>query len=143
MPLIWFPPVDVRGEVIEPYTLRFDGLRPPGLNGDGGLIRMHRKARSELQNFWKVYVREAMPYGMLYDSRLPLQRCEIVYTVRGLREMDDDNLSASFKMLGDALAHNRIIANDSPRVITCFHKVQILVKRKKEAGCEVAIYPLP
>lgn len=142
MPLLFTPPLDANGQTIVPYVLRFDAPAP-GLNGSGGLMRLHWTSLSQLKALWVVRVRQAMSEAMLADSRLPLKRCEIVWTVIGKKEMDWENLYSKFKLVGDALRHpaNKIIIDDNPRVILCLHsRWQKAVG--KGVGCEVQIYPI-
>lgn len=90
-------------------TLIVLGLEPPGLNGSRGLMRMHWRRRKKLEEKIQLLIRSAGPPPSLHG------RVRVRYW-RSYRAqpMDDDNLAASFKLVGDALVRLGVLEGDSP-----------------------------
>jgi len=92
-------------------TLRLEGYLSPSLNK---WQRMHWRARQSALKTCRNYIRFA-----LMDSEDPdLQftgpvRVAYLRIRRAGPKMDDDNLFASFKVIGDALEREGVVLNDS------------------------------
>ena len=105
---------------MEAITLTFNLPLAPGLNGSGGLMRLHwRKLRK---------LRDSFAYGILADilqlppadrSAFPLPMATVTITrvACGVRP-DDDNLRSSAKLILDALVDARVLVDDSPSHVT-------------------------
>lgn len=117
--------------------LEFDDI-PPSLNGRGGMLRNSHWERKNMQAVWDLSVRRILnhlPYSLVNP---PIEKCAVVWTVRSQQYWDWDNLNAAFKMLGDALVHNKLLVDDSVRHIVRWRAVYKRVK-KDERGCAVDI----
>lgn len=93
-------------------TIFVDQL-PPGLNGDTGLMRMHWTKYQKLRDTWVTLIRAENPER--HEGRV-----NITYTRKSVRMMDPDNVSASFKPIGDALEKLGVIEDDSFKTIKKF-----------------------
>lgn len=85
------------------------GTEPPGLNA---LLRMHWRGRKRRQ--------DDMCLALI--SRGPVPQIKGPVTVEYFRSyhtvpLDDDNLNASFKLVGDALVSLGIVEDDKPKVL--------------------------
>ena len=95
---------------LKSQEITFPG-KVPGLNGAGGLLRMHWRKKLDLQNSYSRQV-----------WALQLRRCsgpvrlELIRYSTG-RPMDYDNLVSTGKLLIDALVRCQLIADDNPQVI--------------------------
>jgi hypothetical protein len=85
----------------------------PGLNGSKGLKNMHFQAYRKLRDSWAFEIRS------LTNAKFK-GRVSIDYTRSSVVPMDWDNLSASFKVIGDALVSNNIIEDDNPTIVVEF-----------------------
>lgn len=109
------------------------GWAPPGLNGPGGLIRMH----------WATYKRlKAECHNRLVGQNLPeiTSPVRAVYTRYGMRWMDWDNSAASAKIPFDVLRALGVIPEDDPTVIRSVENRQKIVKRKADMGFRLQFY---
>lgn len=84
----------------------------PGLNGSGGLLRMHWSKRKALGGLHGWQVRSAQLRPMAGPVRLELIR----YSAGG--QMDYDNLVSTGKSILDAIVRSGILPDDNPQVIT-------------------------
>lgn len=88
-------------------------IEPPGLNGKGGLLRMHWAARKRLGK----QIEEMLALALAKTTKEPpLERARIEY-MRSYRSkpMDEaDNLPASLKPVLDALQRLGVIRSDAP-----------------------------
>lgn len=121
-------------ETLIPY-LKVTGLALVGLNGSGGLMRMHWTRRRRYNEAVASIV--STPRG----RPAPFHRSGgkvSVLLVRAYkaRQMDTDNLHAAAKPVLDALVRARIIPDDSPDVID----LKVQQKPRKEAGCDWVLY---
>lgn len=121
-------------EVRIPY-LKVDGFPLVGLNGAGGLLRMHWTRRKRYTEAVAAIV--STPRG----RPAPFQRSGgkvsvSIHRAYKAKPMDADNLHATAKPVLDALVKARIIPDDSPDVI------ELVVKQKprKELGCDWVLY---
>lgn len=85
----------------------------PMLNGSGGLKNMHFQAYRKLRDRWVWLIRSK-------TSAIIKGRVSIVYIRRSVVAPDWDNISASFKPIGDALVTNKVIEDDNPKIVTSF-----------------------
>jgi hypothetical protein len=111
--------------------IKLEGLMD-GLNGHEGLIRQH----------WTKRKKKQAKYNLLIKAQAKnkhLGRVSVTYKTYTTRFKDWDNYGASFKLLGDALVHNKIIVDDSPKYIVPFIPIQEKVKTKKEQRIELII----
>lgn len=110
----------------------FESTLPPSLNTT---MRMHWTTRKRLSDLWNrivsIHVGSSKP-------RRPLARARLTLTRRGMRELDFDNLCASFKVVVDALRHNGILKDDKHENIGMpkflFEKV-----KRKDVGIVVLV----
>ena len=103
-----------------------------GLNGSEGLMRQHYRKRKKKQTKYNLLIKAQ-------TKNRHLGRVSVTYKTYTTRFKDWDNYGASFKFLGDALVHNKIIVDDSPKYITPFVPIQVKVKTKKEQRVEIVI----
>lgn len=95
-----------------------------GLNGSQGLMRGHwakiKKQKEVYQTIISQHFREN-------KVKQHLGEVTVEYIGYKSRFMDWDNFCASFKHIGDSLVKCKIIADDSPKIITQFIPSQIKV----------------
>ena len=84
---------------------------PPGLNGSNGLKNMHYHKYSQEKKRWVWLIRSVNPQKHKGKVRVRFTRVST-------RMMDFDNIGASFKFVGDALERNKVIKDDSPKILT-------------------------
>jgi Holliday junction resolvase RusA-like endonuclease len=85
----------------------------PMLNGSGGLKNMHFQVYRKLREKWVWLVRSSTK--AIFKGTV-----KITYTRSSVVAPDWDNLSASFKPIGDALVDNKVITDDNPKVVLEF-----------------------
>jgi hypothetical protein len=107
----------------KPIVLVVNGIEPPGLNGSKGLMRMHWTARKRLATKIQLLIRSA---GVPPSFK---ERVRVTYG-RSFRAepMDEDNLVASFKLVGDALVRLGILEGDSQE------HLELVPKQVQRAG---------
>ncbi len=99
---------------------------------------MHWSKRSELQEAWDWHVlTQKEELGLL--ERDPIRCCRITFEVCSVRMMDWDNLVSRFKVLGDALVHNRVLLDDSISIVRNFIPEFERVQHRTQEGCSVTI----
>lgn len=85
------------------------GMEPLGLNR---LLRLHWRVRGRMQDELELILRSAGPTPCFKGPVL------VTYTRSYYRvPMDDDNLSGSFKLIGDALVALKIVEDDKPKIL--------------------------
>lgn len=97
----------------------------PGLNGNKGLMRMHYRTYMKLKEKWVLLIRSV-------TSAKVKGRVSIVYTRSSVIAPDADNLSASFKPIGDALVANGVIEDDSYKIVESFTAKWIKAKNNAD-----------
>lgn len=107
----------------------------PGLNGSGGLKNLHFQAYRKLRDSWTLQIRSV-------TSDKFLGKVSIDYTRSSVVAMDWDNLSASFKVIGDALVANQIITDDNPNVVVAFRPHWRKAKNNKDLKTIITITEL-
>jgi Holliday junction resolvase RusA-like endonuclease len=115
-------------------TLLLFPFLTPGLNGKDGLIRQHWAKRKKKMDYYQWLIRT--------QSTSHHKQCVVITYTRFCTKgnfMDWDNHGASFKLWGDALKHQGIIADDSPNVIIELKLRQIAVKHNPEQRTEITI----
>lgn len=105
---------------------------PPGLNGSNGLMQLHWAKYQKLKDKWIEYVFEIQP-------KRHVGKVDITYTRKSVRMMDFDNLSASFKPVGDALEELGVIDDDSPATIRKFDVRWKKANMMRAQGVEIII----
>jgi len=120
-------------------TLRFFlPLKPPGLNGPKGLMRMHYRERVRLTEVFDLAVLAALPSRNLIPGPV-----RVTYTVHYARQpRDPDNLAASLKFPLDAVVKAGVLEDDGPHVVAELVTRQIKVPRVKDEGCTLEIEQL-
>lgn len=98
------------GEAGRSQEITFPG-KVPGLNGAGGLLRMHWSKRKALGGLHGWQVRAAQLSPMAGPVRLELIRYS------SGPQMDYDNLVSTGKSIVDAIVRNGILPDDNPQVI--------------------------
>lgn len=127
------------GQAGDRMTLVFDEM-PPGLNGPKGLLRMGWRSRVGYGNRWRLLVRQAL--GDLPDPWMRYkEKVLIQFTVFPLRQMDDDNVTSMFKLIGDALKRWEVVVDDSPKYVKLLTR-QVHAKHRDDRHCTVVIEPL-
>lgn len=109
-------------------------ILPPGLNGSGGLMRLHWRA----QGAQKLAVCRAI-FDAIGPSTPPMREPVVLQYTRATtgRRHDWDNLGASFKFVGDALVTMGLLSDDSTREIIRFTTVAKPVSTRAEQGTGV------
>lgn len=110
----------------------------PGLNGKDGLLRTHFTQRRRDFGLICTLVRASKPKGLTPIST-PTEAIYVRYTTQ---LMDWDNACASFKLIGDALQEEKIITDDSPKVLVEFTPIQILIKKLSKPRTVVILRPI-
>ena len=105
---------------------------PPGLNGKGGLKRMHHHQYAKIRDSWHYQILAEKPSKHKGKVR-------ITYTRYSTHVSDPDNVAASFKVVGDGLVSNGVLKDDSFDVITDFIVRWEKVKSKAKQRIEVEI----
>jgi len=85
----------------------------PMLNGSNGLKNMHYRNYMKLRDKWAWLIRSATTAKFKGKVRIEYVRASV-------SPPDWDNISASFKPIGDALVTNGVIEDDNPMVVTEF-----------------------
>jgi len=98
------------GEAGRSQEITFPG-KVPGLNGAGGLLRMHWRRAQQLKQGYLLLVKAGGLRSMLGPVRLELVR----YSTG--RDMDYENLTSTGKYPTDALVKAGILPDDNPQVI--------------------------
>ena len=83
----------------------------PGLNGAGGLLRMHWRKKKQLAAAYELRLLQYRRMRFTGPVRLELVRYSIG------RDMDYDNLVSTGKLLTDAIVKVGILPDDNPQVI--------------------------
>jgi hypothetical protein len=102
----------------------------PGLNSENGLLRMHWSKRDKLKNRYVLLLLSVLPPR--FEKKVL-----ITYTRFTAWPMDEDNLTSSFKIIGDALKEMRIIVDDSPQYLKLIPRQEKVLK--KECRSEILI----
>ena len=112
--------------------LQVHGFAPEGLNGRRGLIRSGPRRLEDRVNFLASLFRKGRARGRFEG---PVTVCY----ARGFRAspMDSDNLSASFKCVGDALVRAEILEGDGPGVLEL---VALQDRRPKDIGACFSLF---
>ena len=105
---------------------------PPGLNGKGGLKRMHHHQYAKIRDSWHYKILAEKP-------RKHKDGVRVVYTRHSVRRMDLDNVGASFKVVGDALESTGVIKDDSPEILTELVLRSKKVSKRKQQRIEIEI----
>ena len=103
---------------------------PPSLNSVIG----KRWALSNAKKRWMILLKESL--GPYYHCPEP---CTIEIHWRVMHHMDDDNSTARFKTLGDALKRAGYISDDKPSVLRLAKPQQTVVKHLNEQGFTMTI----
>jgi len=106
-------------------VLVIDGLIA-GLNGSKGLMRSHWSNTKKQKELYQTIISQQLRENKM---RQHIGEVTIEYIGYKNRFMDWDNFCASFKHIGDALVKMKIIADDSPRIVSKFIPSQIKVKQ--------------
>jgi len=107
----------------------------PGLNGKQGMLNMHWTKYTAVKKKWLILVME--------QTRRKIEApVALVYERFMTKQMDWDNLGASFKVVGDALVKAGVLMDDSPDIIKTFTLKQHLVRRPKDQRIRLTIKPL-
>jgi hypothetical protein len=93
-------------------TIFIDEL-PPMLNGENGLQRMHWTQYRKVKETWVALVAAENPDR--HEGQVNVR-----FTRKSVQTPDPDNVSAGFKVVGDALVANDVIEDDSFNVIKNF-----------------------
>lgn len=105
---------------------------PPMLNGKGGLKRMHWTKYGDVRDKWMWLLRAEKP------DKHP-GKVKVRFTRYSTRVADPDNVSASFKVIGDGLTALKILKDDSFKVITEFTVMWKKVSKLKYQRVEIEI----
>ena len=93
-------------------TITIDEVAPM-LNGSKGLKNMHFQVYRKLRDRWIWLIAS--------QTRQKIKgKVRVIYTRSSVIAPDWDNISASFKPIGDALVTNGVIEDDNPMVVTEF-----------------------
>ena len=92
---------------------------PPSLNGAGGLINMHFRARKQKKESIMWYILDQNKEKISFADKV-----RVTTIKHSSRLMDWENLASVFKLVGDALIDLDIIVDDSPKYITKFEMFQ-------------------
>lgn len=95
-----------------------------GLNGSQGLMRGHWAKIKKQKEVYQTIISQHLRENKIKQH---LGEVTIEYIGYKSRFMDWDNFCASFKHIGDSLVKCKIIADDSPKIITKFIPSQIKV----------------
>ena len=106
-------------------VLVIDGLIA-GLNGSKGLMRSHWSNTKKQKELYQTIILQHLKEGKVRNH---IGEVTVEYIGYKNRFMDWDNFCSSFKHIGDALVKMKIIADDSPRIVTQFIPNQIKVKQ--------------
>jgi hypothetical protein len=112
-------------------TIEIDDTAP-GLNGSQGLIRMHYHNRTKLKNKWILLIRSKTLDKFKGKVTIDYYRSSVIAP-------DADNLSASFKFIGDALVANGVIEDDSMDVVTRFTAHWLKAKNNSDKRTVIVI----
>lgn len=108
------------------------GWCPPSLNGSGGLMRMHWSGRNVAKSNMQLLVRNAkLPQ---FPGQVRLE-----YTRISPRKMDWDNVASTMKVLCDALVHEGVIVDDSPKWVPDAPKLE---QETGPLGFRLNIFPI-
>lgn len=111
---------------------KFDfGELPPTFND---MLRWHWTKRAAQKNRWIILLKQKL--GANYHCPEP---CEIIVLWKVMREQDDDNCSARFKFVGDALKRAGYISDDKPSVLHLPKPSQMTVPHLSEQGFSMLI----
>jgi Holliday junction resolvase RusA-like endonuclease len=120
------------------WSIELDRL-PAGLNGRGGLLRMHWTKREELQRIWNALVSWAV------SSAPPAPRppVRLVYVRKYARQpMDLDNAASSLKQPLDALVRCGALPDDGPQVVVELVTRQEKVGKVADQGIRIELHPI-
>ena len=106
-------------------TITFVG-KVAGLNGSGGLQRLHWSKKKKLATGYDWVVRASTTYRHSGPVHFELVR----YSTG--REMDYDNLVSTGKLPVDSIVRAKVIADDTPAVIVSRKYSQVRVKTAAE-----------
>ena len=98
---------------------------PPSLNGAGGLINMHFRARKQKKESIMWYILDQNKEKISFADKV-----RVTTIKHSSRFSDWDNMAACFKLVGDALIALDIIKDDSPKFIVEFITLQLKSTRK-------------
>jgi Holliday junction resolvase RusA-like endonuclease len=112
-------------------TIEIDDVAP-GLNGSQGLMRMHYHNKTKLKKKWMLLIRSKTLYKFKGKVTINYYRSSVM-------PPDADNLSASFKFIGDALVDNGVISDDSMDVVTRFTAHWMKAKNNKDKRTVIVI----
>lgn len=113
-------------------TITFPG-KVAGLNGSGGLQRLHWSKKRELATSYDWIVRAATTYRHTGPVHFELVR----YSTG--QDMDYDNLVSTGKQISDSIVRAGVIVDDSPAVIVSRKYSQVKVKTAAEQCTVVAL----
>jgi flavoprotein len=112
-------------------TIEIDDVAPM-LNGSQGLMRMHYRTYMKLKDKWIWLIRSRSADKFKGRVTIDYYRSSVIAP-------DADNLSASFKPIGDALVTNGIISDDSMKVVTRFTAHWMKAKNNKDKRTVIVI----
>lgn len=104
--------VEMAGSASTSLRLTVHGMEPAGMNGVQGLLRQP----------WHVRRNMLSNYSLIMRSKGPLPSFKGPVDVEYFRSyraqpMDIDNLTSSFKLIGDALVKLGVVEDDSPDIL--------------------------
>lgn len=110
----------------------FEGLLP-GLNGKGGLLRMHWVKKGQLAKRLSLLIMSQTRNKHAGQVTFSLVRYSMA------PKMDFDNLVATSKIPTDCLVKTRVIADDNPDIIVSRAFTHVRVKTKGEQRTVITI----
>lgn len=108
---------------------------PPMLNGSNGLQRLHWAQYQKLKESWVWLVRQQNP--KTHEGRVNVRMTRV-----STNTPDPDNVSAGFKVIGDALEDLGIIEDDSFNTINDFRVNWQKADSRKAQGVRIEIESL-
>jgi Holliday junction resolvase RusA-like endonuclease len=119
---------------MEKLIIEIDEVAPM-LNGSGGLKNMHFQVYRKLRDRWVWLIAS--------KTRQKIKgKVTIAYTRSSVVAPDWDNISASFKPIGDALVTNGVIEDDNPKVVLEFIPKWRKAKNNKDLKTIIEITPI-
>jgi Holliday junction resolvase RusA-like endonuclease len=91
---------------------------PPGPNGPRGMLRSHWTRRRKIQNDWICLIGVTLRDQGIWSVPPVDHFVQVRIWQTRKRQMDPDNLTASCKVILDALKHHGLIKDDSPKWIS-------------------------
>lgn len=121
-------------------ALELDNI-PPSFNGREGVLRMHWAKRQKVSEGWQYRVKSLV--NQRPPKGIPYKRCVILYTVYGVREQDWDNLSSTYKFIGDGLVNAGVLVDDNPGCVLAWFPLFHKVSSFKEEHIVIEVYETP